>query len=45
MYAATVARILYAQKWKEGVVPTKEEWQIELMAYVEVAGLTNRIRD
>ncbi|CAI5768612.1 Hypothetical predicted protein [Podarcis lilfordi] len=33
MYATTAARMLIAQNWKTGEIPSKEQWQEKLMNY------------
>uniref|UniRef100_A0A670K5X3 Reverse transcriptase domain-containing protein n=1 Tax=Podarcis muralis TaxID=64176 RepID=A0A670K5X3_PODMU len=45
MYATTAARILIAKHWKTQDLPTLEEWQTQLMDYMELAEMTGRIRD
>uniref|UniRef100_A0A670JC67 Reverse transcriptase domain-containing protein n=2 Tax=Podarcis muralis TaxID=64176 RepID=A0A670JC67_PODMU len=45
MYATTAARILIAKNWKTQDLPTLEDWQSQLMDYMELAELTGRIRD
>uniref|UniRef100_A0A670ICH5 Reverse transcriptase domain-containing protein n=1 Tax=Podarcis muralis TaxID=64176 RepID=A0A670ICH5_PODMU len=45
MYATTAARILIAKHWKTQDLPTLEDWQTQLMNYMELAEMTARIRD
>lgn len=45
MYGTTAAQMVYAQSWREETRPTKEEWQTELIEYIEMARLTNGKRD
>lgn len=45
IFATTADRVLYAQKWKEGKVPIKEEWVLKLIGYVEMARLMVKIKD
>ena len=45
MYATTAARTIYAQKWKQEEVPTKEEWLMKMMDYAEMARLTVKLRE
>lgn len=44
-YATAVARIMYAQRWKDKNSPTKEDWQNKLIEYVELAMLTVKLRN
>lgn len=45
LYATGAARILIAKNWKKETVPTKKEWQDKLLEYIELARLTEAIRD
>uniref|UniRef100_A0A670HML6 Reverse transcriptase domain-containing protein n=1 Tax=Podarcis muralis TaxID=64176 RepID=A0A670HML6_PODMU len=45
LYATTAARILIAKYWKTQDLPTLEEWQMQLIDYMELAEMTGRIRD
>lgn len=41
---ATVVRLLYAQRWKDLQLPTKEKWMVKLMALTEIEKLTTLIK-
>ena len=41
----TAARILVAQKWKQDLLPTKEEWIMKLTEYAELDKMTGRLRE
>uniref|UniRef100_A0A670KCA9 Reverse transcriptase domain-containing protein n=1 Tax=Podarcis muralis TaxID=64176 RepID=A0A670KCA9_PODMU len=43
-YAMAAARIQIAQKWKTPDLPTVGEWQMKLYQYIELARLTQKIR-
>uniref|UniRef100_A0A670K7G8 Reverse transcriptase domain-containing protein n=1 Tax=Podarcis muralis TaxID=64176 RepID=A0A670K7G8_PODMU len=43
MYATMAARILIAKNWKTQDLPTLEEWQMQLMDYMQLAEMTGRI--
>ncbi|CAI5783250.1 Hypothetical predicted protein [Podarcis lilfordi] len=43
MYATTAARILIAQNWKTGEIPSKQQWQGKLMNYAELAKLVDKL--
>uniref|UniRef100_A0A670K665 Reverse transcriptase domain-containing protein n=1 Tax=Podarcis muralis TaxID=64176 RepID=A0A670K665_PODMU len=45
MYATAAARILIAKHWKTQDLPTLEEWQTQVIDYMELAEMTGRIRD
>uniref|UniRef100_A0A670JT87 Reverse transcriptase domain-containing protein n=1 Tax=Podarcis muralis TaxID=64176 RepID=A0A670JT87_PODMU len=45
MYATATARILIAKHWKTQDLPTLEEWQMQVIDYMELAEMTGRIRD
>lgn len=45
LYMVTAARLLYAQRWKEPISPTMEEWMIKMMELVKMAKLTFFIRE
>lgn len=40
----TVVRLLYAQRWKDFQLTTKEKWMEKLMALTEIAKLTTLIK-
>uniref|UniRef100_A0A670JZL5 Reverse transcriptase domain-containing protein n=1 Tax=Podarcis muralis TaxID=64176 RepID=A0A670JZL5_PODMU len=43
-YAAVSARILLAQSWKSANIPTISEWQTKLIEYMDIAMMTQKIR-
>ncbi|CAI5775440.1 Hypothetical predicted protein [Podarcis lilfordi] len=43
-YATVAARILLAQNWKTPNIPTVKDWQIKLFEYLELAKMTQNIR-
>lgn len=45
LYIITAARLLYAEKQKNNEVPSLKDWIIKLMALVEMARLTNLVRE
>lgn len=45
LYVTAVARIIYAQKWKDKGIATKEDWQNKLIEYKESATMTAKIRN
>uniref|UniRef100_A0A670IGS1 Reverse transcriptase domain-containing protein n=1 Tax=Podarcis muralis TaxID=64176 RepID=A0A670IGS1_PODMU len=44
-YATTAARLLIAQNWKSQNTPSIEEWQTKLFEFVNLAKLTQKIRN
>ena len=44
-YMIIVARLLYAQKWKDSTLPTMEEWLVKLTDFAEMDKLTSLIRE
>ena len=45
LYMITAARLLYAQKWKNEIIPTVNEWIIKMMELAEMATLTTIIKE
>ena len=45
MYGTAAARILFAQKWKQEGIPSKDEWLLKMVEFAEMARLTARIRE
>ena len=45
LYMITAVRVLYAQRWKDSIIPTMEEWMVKLMELAEMAKLTALIRE
>uniref|UniRef100_A0A670IIA8 Reverse transcriptase domain-containing protein n=1 Tax=Podarcis muralis TaxID=64176 RepID=A0A670IIA8_PODMU len=44
-YATAAARILIAQNWKNPTLPTLKDWQLKLYEFIELARLTQRLRN
>uniref|UniRef100_A0A670ITK0 Reverse transcriptase domain-containing protein n=1 Tax=Podarcis muralis TaxID=64176 RepID=A0A670ITK0_PODMU len=44
-YSTAAARILIAQNWKSTNPPSVKDWQLKLFDFIELARMTQRIRD
>lgn len=45
LYKLTVARIVYAQRWKDTPIPTMQKWMGKVIELAEMAKLTILIKE